>query len=226
MVRYSVSRTFDHVCGVKFALEAGNSELNLSEIEAITKVIRAIEKTMQKMEAELGYVPDENFPEFARRIQVASGTGWCWACSVRAISMQWARATMFELLHDLLRKQCSLADDAHRNDIGDPFWLGPTIPNEGINGASLLTLLFNLAPPFVYAAATQHRSTAIQRTQDIRGIDRKHAGCRALRRNGGGTEITRRWTDQLQPWARRGGEPARPRKACVRVLSRGETRIR
>jgi hypothetical protein len=73
MVKCSVSSTFEHVYGVKFALQSLNSEMNLAEIEAAAKVMRGIEKKLQKMQHELGYVTDENFPEFARRILVASG---------------------------------------------------------------------------------------------------------------------------------------------------------
>jgi hypothetical protein len=72
-VKCLVSRSFEHVYGVKFALEGTHSEFELPELEAAVKVMKSIEKKTKKMEQELGYVPDSNFPEFARRVLVASG---------------------------------------------------------------------------------------------------------------------------------------------------------
>ena len=73
IVRCSVSRTFDHVYGVKFALDASVVPVEFNEIAAVHKVMSAIDKRLKKMGQELGYVPDGNFAEFARRVLHASG---------------------------------------------------------------------------------------------------------------------------------------------------------
>jgi hypothetical protein len=72
VVRCYVSNTFEHPYGVKFCLNAGD-QLELPELEAAHKLMTGIAKKLKKMEQELGYVPEANLPEFARRVLVASG---------------------------------------------------------------------------------------------------------------------------------------------------------
>jgi hypothetical protein len=72
VVRCYVSNTFEGPYGVKFCLDAGD-HVELPELEAAHKVMTGIAKKLKKMELELGYVPDDNLPEFARRVLVASG---------------------------------------------------------------------------------------------------------------------------------------------------------
>ncbi len=72
VVRCSVSDTFDEPYGVRLAVSPGGSELEMSELDASLKLMTSIGKKLKKMENELGYVGD-NYPEFARRVLVASG---------------------------------------------------------------------------------------------------------------------------------------------------------
>jgi hypothetical protein len=47
--------------------------VEMDELEATLKVMTGIARKLKKMDLELGYVPDNNFAEFARRVLVASG---------------------------------------------------------------------------------------------------------------------------------------------------------
>jgi hypothetical protein len=58
--------------GVKLCAE-GNEHMELDEMVAATKVMTSIHKKLAKMEVQFGYVSDSDFPEFARRVLVASG---------------------------------------------------------------------------------------------------------------------------------------------------------
>jgi hypothetical protein len=71
-VRCYVGNTFEAPYGVKLVLNGG-SQLELSELDAVQKVMTSIAKKLKKMELELGYVPNDNLPEFARRVLVATG---------------------------------------------------------------------------------------------------------------------------------------------------------
>ncbi|CAG9228564.1 hypothetical protein [Burkholderia vietnamiensis] len=77
IVRCSVSSSFEHVYGVKFALADSVTCMEFNEVAAAYKAMSAIDRKLKKMTAELGYVNDENFPEFCRRVLVAAGVRNC-----------------------------------------------------------------------------------------------------------------------------------------------------
>jgi len=72
VVRCYVSDAFPHAYGVKFCLDSGD-QLEMSELDAAHKLMTGIAKKLKKMEQELGYVPEGNLPEFARRVLVGTG---------------------------------------------------------------------------------------------------------------------------------------------------------
>lgn len=77
VVRCSVSTEFDHVYGVKCALADTVVDLGFQEVAAAYKAMAAIDRKLKKMSGELGYVRDEVFPEFCRRVLVAAGVRKC-----------------------------------------------------------------------------------------------------------------------------------------------------
>jgi len=62
--------------------------------------------------------------------------------------------------------------------------------------------------------------------EDDAGADRQHAWRAAFRRDGGSAEIAERRPDSLSPRAYRSARPARAGAARVRVLCRGQARVR
>jgi hypothetical protein len=73
IVRTSVNREWDYTYATKFAMAEQHGPVEMQELSDTMKVMTAIAKKLKKMELELGYVNDSNFPEFARRVLVASG---------------------------------------------------------------------------------------------------------------------------------------------------------
>jgi hypothetical protein len=73
IVRTSVNREWDHTYATKLAMAEQHAPMEMQELNDTLKVMTAIAKKLKKMELELGYVNDDNFPEFARRALVASG---------------------------------------------------------------------------------------------------------------------------------------------------------
>jgi hypothetical protein len=73
IVRTFVNREWDYTYATKLAMAEPHCPMEAQELSDTLKVMTAIAKKMKKMELELGYVPDNNFPEFARRVLVASG---------------------------------------------------------------------------------------------------------------------------------------------------------
>jgi hypothetical protein len=72
VIRASVNGEWDYTYAAKLAMrEVLYAEMD--ELDATLKVMTGIARKTKKMELELGYVNDSNFPEFARRILVASG---------------------------------------------------------------------------------------------------------------------------------------------------------
>lgn len=72
VVRCYVSSQFEGPYGVKLVINGGD-QLEMPELDASHKLMVSLTKKLKKMEQELGYVPDDNLPEFARRVLVASG---------------------------------------------------------------------------------------------------------------------------------------------------------
>ncbi|MEZ2310796.1 hypothetical protein AB6809_29550 [Paraburkholderia sp. RCC_158] len=72
VIRCYVSSQFEHPYGVKFCLDGGD-QLEFDELNAAHKVMTGIAKKLKKLEQELGYVPEGNLPEFARRVLVGTG---------------------------------------------------------------------------------------------------------------------------------------------------------
>jgi hypothetical protein len=72
-VRASVNGDWDYVYATKLAMREPGPCVEMPELEATMKVMTGIARKLKKMELELGYANDSNFPEFARRVLVASG---------------------------------------------------------------------------------------------------------------------------------------------------------
>jgi hypothetical protein len=81
-------------------------------------------------------------------------------------------------------------------------------------------------PAIVPLAAAQHGPPAVKRAEDDTGADRQHAWRAQIRRDGSGAETPGRGADPLRSWPHRGTGSTWTRKACVRVLWRGETGVR
>lgn len=73
MVRTSVNGNWDYTYATKLDMREPGPCVEMPELEATMKVMTGIARKLKKMELELGYVNESNFPEFARRVLVASG---------------------------------------------------------------------------------------------------------------------------------------------------------
>jgi hypothetical protein len=73
VIRTSVNGEWDYSYATKFAMREPGPYVEMDELEATLKVMTGIARKLKKMDLELGYVPDNNFAEFARRVLVASG---------------------------------------------------------------------------------------------------------------------------------------------------------